>query len=562
MIDLLAVAPPPSVNNTWAAPAIAAVFAAAILIVVVWRVNAARGGIRNSDDFLVEGRRVGVGQNAVAMVGGGIMYSTVIIIAGHVALNGFDAILLLTAFTMSTIVAVLIYAGPVRNVGGYTLGDLFALRARERPARIASATLTLLIFSMFMIVALASVGMVATRMFSTSSTVNKPLVVIMVAGVGLIAIALVYLGGIPGITRMLVLKVGLWLGLILILTTVVLARYKLNLIDLLNDAETNAVPDKRGLGLLTTGRLFEPGSTYASTQDPWVHLSKAFSIAVGALGMPFLFMRYFVARNGREARQSAGWASMITVGFWICMVILGLAAVAILGGKNIGVIGAHRDITLPKLADELGGAWISGALGGIALLSVGAIFAALLLNAVTSFTKDINAARGRTPEPVAELKEVRRNVLILGAAALVVGILMLTQLTHIFIPTSIDLAGACILPAIVYSLFWRRYNTSGLLWTVYGGMAVTLIMVLFSNGVSGDPTALFPGADFKFVDFEPGLVGVPLGFLFGFIGTITSGERNDARFAETQVRALTGGTAPAGTDRTASDAQQGALRQL
>jgi cation/acetate symporter len=323
-----------------------------------------------------------------------------------------------------------------------------------------------------------------------------------------------------------------------------MVKYKLSLFHLLDDAEANAVPSPRG-DLLGPGRLFGEGATYHSGQDPWVHLSKLFSIAFGAAAMPFLFMRIFVATSGREARRAAGWASMITVAFWQCMIILGLGAVAILGGKNIGVVGAHRDITLPKLADNLGGAWAAGALGAIALLSVGAIFAVLLLNAVTSFAKDINAARGRQLEPAAELKNIRRNVLVIGIVSLVVGTAMVTQLTHIFIPTSIDLAGACVLPAVVYSLFWRRFNTRGLMWTVYGGLVVTVFMVVFSNGVSGDPTALFPDADFKFVDFEPGLVGVPLGFLFGFIGSITSRERNDAAFAEVRVRALTGAVLPA-----------------
>ena len=541
MIDLLAAPKPPPVDNTWASPAIATAVAVIIGIAVLAFVVTARRSIRNPDDFLLAGRQIGPGQNAVAMVGGGIMYSTVIIIAGHIALNGFDAILLLTAFTMSTVLAVLIYASPVRNIGGHTMGDLFAVRARERPARIASAVLTLLIYVMFLVIAVASIGFVATRMFSTSSDVDVPLVVTVVAVVGVIAIALVYMGGMPGVTRMLVLKVALMVALVAVLTGVVLARYKLNIFDLLNDAEANARPDKRGYELLTTGRLFGEGSTYNSTQDPWVHLSKAFSIAVGALGIPFLFMRYFVSTSGRDARRSAGWASMITVAFWQGIIILGLGAVAILGGDAIGQVSAHRDITLPKIADELGGQWASGALGGIALLSVGAIFAVLLLNAVTSFTKDVNVARGRRElAPAAELKYIRRNVLIIGGVSLVFGMAMMTQLTHIFIPTSIDLGGACVLPAIVYSLFWRRFNTAGLLWTVYGGLAVTLFMVIFSNGVSGDPTALFPDADFKFIDFEPGLVGTPLGFLFGYLGSITSRERNDAGFAEMKVRSLTG----------------------
>ena len=398
---------------------------------------------------------------------------------------------------------------------------------------------------MFMIIAVASIGFVASRMFTTSSTVNVPVVATVVAVVGLIAIALVYMGGMPGVTRVLVLKVSLMIGFVAVLTVAVLARYKLNIFDLLNDAEANAAPNPRG-DLLTTGRLFGEGATVNSGQDPWVHLSKTFSIAVGAIGMPFLFMRFFVAKSGRAARQTAGWAAMITAGFWQCMIIIGLGAVAILGGDAIGKVSAHRDITLPKITDELGGQWATGALGAIALLSVGAIFAVLLLNAVTSFTKDIRAARGQQGgDSAAELKDIRRNVLIIGIVSLAVGMAMMTQLTHILIPTSIDLGAACVLPAVVFSLFWRRYNTAGLMWTVYGGLAVTLFMVVFSNGVSGDPTALFPDADFKFVDFEPGLIGAPLGFLFGYLGTVTSRERNDAGFAEMQVRSLTGAVIPA-----------------
>jgi cation/acetate symporter len=134
---------------------------------------------------------------------------------------------------------------------------------------------------------------------------------------------------------------------------------------------------------------------------------------------------------------------------------------------------------------------------------------------------------------------------------------LMPLLTHIFIPTSIDLGGACVLPAVVYSLFWRRFNTAGLMWTVYGGLAVVLFMVVFSNGVSGDPTAaMFPDLDFKFIDFEPGLVGVPVGFLLGFIGTLTSRERSDVRFAEMRVRSLTGAVIPARKELPATNGAQ------
>jgi cation/acetate symporter len=544
MTDVILADPPPPVDNTWAAPAIGVPLALAIGLVVFFLVRSARGSVRDADDFLVAGRRIDVRQNTLAFATAPIMYSTMVIITGHIALNGFDAVLLMTAFTVSMLVALLIYASPLRNVGGHTLGDLFAVRADERTARTASATLILLTYVMFLIVTMAALAFIIYRLFNVEALW---LVGGLTAVVGLIVVAYVFMGGMLGVTKMLMVKAVLVIAFIALLTVLALAKFNLNVFSLLQDAEANAVPDKRGYDLLGPGRLFGEGSTRSAPPeaDPWVHLSKVFSIVVGTAGIPFLFMRNYAVTNGRDARRSVGWASMIVVGFYACMCLLGLGAIAILGKDGIGIIAPHRDITLPKLVDELGGPVLSGALAAISLLVVAGVLAALLINVVTSVTKDINVVRGRKPAPGAELKDIRRNVVIVGVVSVLLGVAMLPALTHIFIPTSIDLGGAAVLPAVVYSLYWRRFNTAGLKWTVYGGIAVTMFMVVFSNGVSGDEAALFPDADFKFVDIEPGLISVPVAFLLGWIGTLTSRERNDAAFAEMQVRALTGAVVPA-----------------
>jgi cation/acetate symporter len=66
--------------------------------------------------------------------------------------------------------------------------------------------------------------------------------------------------------------------------------------------------------------------------------------------------------------------------------------------------------------------------------------------------------------------------------------------------------------------------------------------VVFSPVVSGSRTAVFPGLDFHWFPLEnPGLVSIPLGFLAGWLGTLTSRELPDPdRYAELEVRALTG----------------------
>ena len=65
-------------------------------------------------------------------------------------------------------------------------------------------------------------------------------------------------------------------------------------------------------------------------------------------------------------------------------------------------------------------------------------------------------------------------------------------------------------------------------------------------GVDGAPDtsgSLFPlGTDFSWFPLEnPGIVSIPLGFFFGWLGTVTGRDKDaEEHFDELEVRALTG----------------------
>jgi cation/acetate symporter len=110
-------------------------------------------------------------------------------------------------------------------------------------------------------------------------------------------------------------------------------------------------------------------------------------------------------------------------------------------------------------------------------------------------------------------------------------------------------AASANLPSIVYNMFWRRFNTRGAVWSIYGGLASALLLVLFSPVMSGKGVvdgvnqSLLPASiDISWFPLEnPGLVSIPLGFLFGWLGTVTSREEEaEERYTELEVRALTG----------------------
>ena len=118
------------------------------------------------------------------------------------------------------------------------------------------------------------------------------------------------------------------------------------------------------------------------------------------------------------------------------------------------------------------------------------------------------------------------------------------------------IAASANLPAIVYNMFWKRFNTRGAVWSIYGGLIASVGLVIFSPIVSGkglDPVtgknlSLLPTSiDISWFPLEnPGIVSIPLGFLLGYLGTISSREPDaEERYTELEVRALTGAGAEA-----------------
>ena len=69
-----------------------------------------------------------------------------------------------------------------------------------------------------------------------------------------------------------------------------------------------------------------------------------------------------------------------------------------------------------------------------------------------------------------------------------------------------------------------------------------MLLISFSPVVSGSETAMIPGADFAIFPLaNPGIISIPLGFLLGWIASVTDRTvENPALAAEMEVRAHTG----------------------
>jgi cation/acetate symporter len=244
------------------------------------------------------------------------------------------------------------------------------------------------------------------------------------------------------------------------------------------------------------------------------------------------------------------WAIWITGVFYLFALVLGYAAAALLPAGTI--TAANQNSATLLLAFHLGGALLLGFIAAVAFATILAVVAGLTITASASFAHDVYAGvikKGRAT-PDAEVRVARATALVVGLVAIAGGILANGQNVAFLVALAFAVAASANLPTILYSLFWKRFTTTGALWSIYGGLAVSIVLIVFSPAVSGRSTSMLSGVDFHWFPLaNPGIVSVPLSFLLGVVGTYVGSQRTDAaRYAEMEVRALTG----AGAEKAAT----------
>jgi len=186
-----------------------------------------------------------------------------------------------------------------------------------------------------------------------------------------------------------------------------------------------------------------------------------------------------------------------------------------------------------------------GIVSAIAFATILAVVAGLTITAATSFAHDIYAnviKRGKVA-PDGEVKVARRTVLVIGFLAIAGGIGVQGQNIAFLVALAFAVAASANLPTIIYSLYWKGFRTRGALWSMYGGLASSIILIALSPVVSGTPTSMIHGADFAIFPLNnPGIVSIPLAFALGILGSILPGgkKENPVIASEMNVRSLTG----------------------
>ncbi|RDI18757.1 solute symporter family protein [Lentzea flaviverrucosa] len=517
------------------------IFGVFVLITLFVVIRASRN-TKTAADYLAAGRAFTGPQNGIAIAGDYLSAASFLGIAGAIALNGYDGFLYSIGFLVAWLIALLLVAELLRNTGKYTMGDVLSFRMRQRPVRAAAATSTMAVSFFYLLAQMAGAGGLVALLLGITGTGGQALVI---AVVGALMIAYVLIGGMKGTTWVQIIKAVLLIAGAGIMTVWVLGKYGFNLSSLLG-AAVDAAP-KAGEKLLGPGLQY--GKTGTSKLD---FLSLALALVLGTAGLPHILMRFYTVPTAKEARRSVVWAIWLIGIFYLFTLVLGYGAGALVGPDAINAAPGKANSAAPLLALELGGPILLGLIAAVAFATILAVVAGLTITASASFAHDIYAniiKKGKEEDKDSEVKVARLTAIVIGLVSIGGGIIANGQNIAFLVALAFAVAASANLPTILYSLFWKRFNTSGALWSIYGGLVVTITLIVLSPAVSGSPTSMFKNADFALFPLSnPGIVSIPVAFLLGYVGTILSKDKADpTKQAEMEVRSLTGAGAEKAT---------------
>jgi cation/acetate symporter len=488
----------------------------ALTLVVTWW--AARR-TRSTKDFYAAGRSVSALQNGLALAGDYMSAASFLGIAGLVALRGYDGMIYATGWLVGWPALMFLVAEPLRNLGKYTFADVVAFRLRQRPVRIAAAIGGILTVLFYTIAQMVGSGNLIHLLFGIS---YEWAVVI----VGAVMMAYVLFGGMIATTWVQIIKAVLLLFGVSVLFGLVLAPYGFHPGRLYA-----AVAERYGQAAL------EPGGLVTS---PVEAVSLGLALMLGLLGLPHILMRFYTVPDAKAARTSVLYATGFIGYFYLIIPVVGFGAAALVGREAIAAIDRGGNMAAPLLAEHLGGTPFLGFIAAVAFATILAVVAGLTLAGASALSHDIyvHAVKGGHASEAEQVRVARRATVVFGAAAVLLGIVFKGQNVAFMVGLAFAIACSANFPALVLSMYWRRFTTEGAVASILTGSVLTVALIVLSPTVWVDvlenPAAPFPLRN-------PAIVSMTVSVLVGVFVSLRRREPSaEAKFDDEKLRTYLG----------------------
>ena len=501
-------------------------FVGVTLVITYW----AAGRSKSSSSFFAAGRRITGWQNGLAVAGDYMSAASFLGIAGMIAYFGYDGFMYSVGFFVAYLTVLFVVAEPLRNTGKYTMADVLAYRLKERPVRAVASLNTLVVSTFYMIAQMVGAGKLVSLLLEDTGISYEWAVVI----VGILMIVYVVFGGMIATTWVQIIKAVLLMAGTILLSILVLAHFGFSVSAFAN-AVANVTYTDPATGAAVTLDFFTPLLKFKPPYGALDLLSLGMALLFGTAGLPHILVRFYTVPDAKTARASVIWAMIIIGAFYLLTTFLGFGAATIVTRDYIAAHGGDN-MSAPLLAQRLGGEIFFAFISAVAFATILAVVAGLTISASTSFAHDLWSNvihHGKVRSATEEVLVARLAAFVIGAASIALALLLKDANVAFLVGLAFAVAASANLPALVFSLFWRRFNTTGAVAGMLAGLIASVGLILISPSVMKED-ALFPLTN-------PGILSIPIGLAVAVLGSLIAREpASEAKYTELLVRSQTG----------------------
>lgn len=479
-----------------------------------------------TSEFYTAGGGLTGWQNGLAIAGDYMSAASFLGIAGMIALNGFDGFFYSIGFLVAYLVVLYLVAEPLRNLGKYTMADMIAARFNNKKIRGVAALNSIAISIFYMIAQLVGAGALIKLLLGLDYTTS-------VLIVGALMTVYVVFGGMTATSWVQIVKAVLLMVGTFVISVMVFAKFDFNLMKMFEHLQT-ATP----LG----EKFLNPGNKFKIGLDT---ISLNLALVLGTAGLPHILIRFFTVKDATTARKSVVYATWIIGIFYVMTVFLGFGAAAFVGAANMDPAG---NMGAPLLAQSIGGNFLFAFISAVAFATILAVVAGLVLTAASAFAHDFygHVLKGGKASEKKQMQMAKWASVGVSIISILLALFAQKLNVAFLVSLAFAVAASANLPVILFTIFWRRFNTAGAITGMLVGLFSALILVALSPNVWNPEAgkailvgeALFPLPN-------PGIVSIPLGFLAAWVGTLLSSQRNYDKYDEILVKANTGMQEPA-----------------
>lgn len=490
-------------------------FFVAITIVVTWLTTKST---RTASDFYVAGKSVPWVQTGIAMMGSYLSAASFLGCPGDVAIYGIDRIWLSIGFFGGYMAVLLLIAGPLRNVGSYTVADAICRRFPDRRIKLLVMITTLIISTFYLVPQMLGAGL----LFQEIMGWNFLLVTVIL---GLLVSIYVIFGGMKATLYNQVIQALFLFGTMVFVTVFGFFVFAdgsfLTMLDKAAEAVPPSLAGKNAAAVAAAAaapdahaavaavRAVMPDAPSAMTigvQTPnlLAQVSTVIALLFGTAGLPHILIMFYTVRSARAARKSV---TLCIVGlgiFYLCAIFLGFLMLPGVYPKLVewmadpAMFGKARNLAVLVASDELGGKILMALAAAGAVAAILSTSAGLMITTASTISHDLyKTFINRNATEKQEITIAKATTLVMSAVSVGLAIMLRGENVAWLVALAFGVAASAIFPVMLCNLWWRRFTRQGAIAGMASGLLVSVFfIVLLLTGVKqflGLSTAGGPG---------------------------------------------------------------------